>query len=152
MVETDGSVRPMQLLRSGRFVALGAACALVAAQAAFAEDRSHPVNLSLFHPASTSPDPDVRTNFRLSLIYGHVREVNGVDLGGLVARTSGDSHSLRLTLLTSVVGGEFTGVGVTGVLDYVAGDVRGLQFSGLANYDAGNFGGLQASALFNFVE
>jgi hypothetical protein len=117
-----------------------------------AGERTHPVNLSLFQPVSTSPDPDVGTSFRLSLIYGHVREVRGVDVGGLVARTDADSRGLRFALLTSIVGGEFRGLSATGLLDHVGGDVRGLQLSGLVSYDRGSFTGLQLSGLFNFVE
>jgi hypothetical protein len=111
----------------------------------------HPVNVTIFYPLGTNQNPAISTNFRLSLLYGRVGSVRGIDLGGLVARVDGDLSGLQFAGLHSGVGGDFTGATVSAGVNYVAGEARGLQ-AGFVNYDRGPFAGLQYGYLFNFAE
>jgi hypothetical protein len=130
--------------------ALAGATLAAAAGAARAESH-HPVNLTIFYPLGTNQDPAVSTNFRLSLIYGRVGSLSGVDLGGLVGRVDGNLSGLQFAGLHSGVGGDLTGATISAGVNYVRGDARGLQ-AGFVNYDRGLFAGLQYGYLFNFVE
>ena len=124
---------------------------LLAAGTATAEPAHHPLNLTFFYPLGTNQDPDITTNFRLSLIYGRVGSVRGVDLNAGVSIIQRDLSGLQATLLYSQVGGEFRGIALTGLVNYFQSDSRGLQMAGLANVDRGRFAGLQYAALFNYV-
>jgi hypothetical protein len=112
----------------------------------------HPVNLSLFYPISTSRDPEISTNFRLSLIYGDVGSVHGVDINGVVGRIRRDMAGLQASGIYSHIDGEFRGAAASGVANYVKADSRGLQWAGLVNFMRGNFAGFQFASLFNYVE
>lgn len=119
---------------------------------ASATDPAHQsVNLSLYFPVSTSRDPDLDTNFKLSVIYGRVGSVSGVDLNGAASIVGREFRGLQATLLYSEVRGEFRGVALTGLVNRFGSDVGGLQIAGLVNMDQGRFSGLQYAALFNLV-
>ena len=112
----------------------------------------HPVNLSLFYPLSTNQDPEISTNFRLSLFYGRVGEVRGIDLNGIVSSTGGEMRGVQLNGAVAHLGGGFHGVQATGLFNYVVGESRGLQIAGLVNYQRAFFHGIQYTNLFNFTE
>jgi len=119
---------------------------------ALAETNHHAVNFTLYYPVGTNQDPDVETNFRLSLIYGRVGAIRGIDLNTGVSIIQRDLSGFQATLLYSQVGGDFKGIAATGLVNYFQGRSSGLQLAGLANVDRGHFGGLQYSFLFNYVE
>lgn len=117
-----------------------------------AEPGHHPVNLALIYPISTNQDPDISTNLRLSLLYGRVGSVHGVDLNGVVGLTSGDVHGVQLTGIYAQVGGDMKGIQWTGAVNLVKGDVGGLQIAYLGDVDQGAVTGVQFGGLFNLVE
>lgn len=119
---------------------------------ASAESGHHPVNLSLLYPISTNRDRDVSTNFRLSLLYGRVGAVRGVDLNGGVAVTGGSFRGVQVTGLYSETGGDFRGFSGTAGVSYLARDGRGVQLAGLSNFDRGRFVGVQYAWFLNFTE
>jgi hypothetical protein len=146
-----GGLLPRRLLRFGA-AGLLAGCAWGLAGVPAGAEPHHPVNFSFFYPISTNQDPAISTNFRLSLLYGRVGAVRGVDLGGVVARTDQDFHGLELAGAVSYVGGEMRGAAYTGGLSYARGDVRGVQAAGFINFDRGGLWGFQYASLFNYVE
>jgi len=115
------------------------------------ESAHHPANVTLFYPVGTNQDPDITTNFRMSLIYGRVGAIRGVDLNTGVSIIRRDLRGLQATLLYSQVGDYFGGVSVTGLVNYFQGENRGIQIAGLTNFDQGHFRGLQYAGLFNFT-
>jgi hypothetical protein len=111
------------------------------------------VNLSFFQPIATNgSNTDILTNFRLNLIYGHVGEIKGVDLNGLVSKVSRDVRGLQFTGLVSNIGGEMGGVALTGGVALVKQDMVGIQVTGISNYNEGDVQGLQYATLFNFAQ
>lgn len=128
---------------------LAALCTPVSAIAA---EASHtPIVFSVLHPIATNHDPDVATNARLSLFYGRVGSVHGVDLNGIVARTGGENSGLQATGIYSRVDGDAKGIQLAGVGGYVLGDVRGLQFAGIAQVDRGDAKGIVIAGMMNLV-
>ncbi len=135
----------------GCIVAILVCCGSIVSEAV-AEPAHHPVNLTLYYPVGTNKDPDIDTNFRLSLIYGRVGAVHGVDINTGVSIIQRDLRGFQTTLLYSQLGGEFRGVALTGLVNYFQAESRGIQVAGLANVDRGRFAGLQYAFLFNFVQ
>ena len=84
-------------MRRAIFISLIAATALTVALGPVLASGKQTVNLSFFHPIATNKDTDVTTNFRLNLMYGHVGEIRGVDLNGLVSKVNRDVTGLQLT-------------------------------------------------------
>ena len=132
-------------------IAILVCCGLVASETV-AEPAHHPVNLTLYYPVGTNKDPDIDTNFRLSLIYGRVGSVHGVDLNTGVSIIQRDLRGFQATLLYSQLEGEFRGVALTGLVNYFRAESRGIQVAGLVNVVRGRFAGLQYAALFNFTQ
>ena len=124
---------------------------ILGATASEAQPEHHAVNLQFLYPVATSSDPDLTTNLRLSLLYGRVGSVRGLDLNGVAATTGSDVHALQLTGAYSRIGGLFQGMSVTGGMQHLSADGVGFQFSGLANYVEGRFVGVQYSGLLNHV-
>lgn len=112
----------------------------------------HPINLALLYPVSTNQDPDISTNLRLSLFYGRVGTVRGVDLNGVVALAGGDVRGLQINGVYSQVGGDMKGFQWTGAVNYVRGNVSGLQVAYLGDVVHGGMSGVQFGGLFNLVE
>ena len=111
----------------------------------------HAANLTVFYPVGTNQDPDIDTHLRLSLLYGRVGSVRGVDLNGGVSLVGRDLQGLQLTGLYSRVGGAFSGLAATGLVGNFASDATGVQLTGLVNVVRGDLTGLQYAGLFNFT-
>lgn len=116
------------------------------------EPNHQAVNFTLYYPVGTNQDPDVSTNFRLSLIYGRVGAIRGLDLNTGVSIVQRDVQGVQATFLYSEVRGRFSGVALTGLMNRFQDDVTGLQVAGLANIDKGHMKGVQFAPLFNLVE
>lgn len=87
----------------------------------------HPVTVAFVHPLATNfAHPDVRTAFSLSIVYGHVGRVNGLDLSSAVA------HARRVK-----------GAQVATGLALTIGDLNGFQGSAGAAITTGRVDGLQ---------
>jgi hypothetical protein len=110
-----------------------------------------PVNLSFVYPLSTNSTPDVSTSFRLSLLYGRLHSIRGLDLNLGVSLLHGDMQGLQLTGLYSQIEGDLKGVSLGFGPAYVKGNAQGIQMSVLPNLVMGEFEGFQYSTLFNFL-
>lgn len=108
---------------------------------------------SLFFPLATHyATPDATTNFDLSLLYGRVGAVEGLEVGvvNIVARPR-DAHveGLQLGGVANVLSGELRGVQVASLLNVASRDAQGAQLAFGSNLTFGGVSGLQASLLFN---
>lgn len=152
------SKKRLETKRVGRVGVLGGLALAVlflvlsGSPAAVAEPAHHPANFTVYFPFGTNQDPDISTNFRLSLLYGRVGAVRGLDLNVGASLVQRDFGGVQATGFYSQVNGDFTGVGLTGLVNNFHGDIKGIQISGLVNFDRGRMTGLQAAPLFNFVE
>ena len=131
---------------------VSASLILAVGSASADEPPHHPVNFTLYYPVGTNQNADISTNFRLSLIYGRVGSVRGLDLNTGVSVVQRDFGGVQGTLLYSQVDGDFGGLAMTGILNNFKSDVSGAQISGLVNVTRGHMTGFQWASLFNYVE
>ncbi len=110
-----------------------------------------PVSLQLFHPLSTSPNPDTSTNFRLAVLFGRSGSIQGVDLSGVASITEGDMTGLQMTGIYQKVRGSFTGVSYNLGVQSHAGPATGVQFAGLSNFHQDFFAGAQFAGALNYT-
>ncbi|MCP4571416.1 MAG: hypothetical protein GY838_03620 [bacterium] len=112
---------------------------------------SHLVDLHLFHPLATSPDPETATNVRLSLLWGRSGTVKAVDLGLTATGTGGDVKGVQWSTFYAGVDGDLKGVGISLGLHRVGGNVRGAQSGLTASWTEGFLTGVQFSALYAYT-
>jgi hypothetical protein len=143
-----------------------AICSLIVSPC-FASESYHPVNISIFHPVSLYSARDFRTSLNLSLLYGNVGSVGGVDLAGVATVVNGDVKGIQISGLFSKTGGDFRGIGAAGGLNVLGSDGKGLQaalgmninlgdfdgaqFAGFTSFTGGTYQGIQLSGFFNLV-
>lgn len=145
----------MNLFRRTRFVLAVALLAAVPA-AALADvctcppERHHPVTLSFFPPISTNGclGPEVKSNFALNIIGGHLGALEGLELGGLFNFERYHVTGVQVAGGYNRAGGDLTGLQL-GALNCVRGDAYGLQLGAFnravgdqrfAQVGAGNLG------------
>ena len=121
-----------------------------------------PVSAAFFSPlASNFARPNVKTNFNLSLLYGRVGTVDGVQFGsgvvhasravdgaqvaGAVAGASGRVDGAQLSGAANFALGSVTGAQLSGATNLALDGMTGGQLSGAANVARGRFTGLQIS-------
>ncbi len=109
------------------------------------------VNLSLYHPVSINQTKQDRVNINLSLVYGHVGYVSGLDLSIFASAISEQLKGLQLCGLAGIVGESGKGAQFSGLSNIVGENFTGIQMSGLANIIGTNLTGFQASGLANIV-
>ena len=133
----------------------------------YPQDESSPVNLAIYYPISLNKSTDTNTYLNLSLLYGNVGYVRGLDFSGIASRVNQEVYGLQITGLYTKNLHNFGGVGLTGGLNFTEGIGKGLQLSGLlnhvgkdfeyvqlgglGNFTGNRFHGLQVSSLFNVV-
>jgi hypothetical protein len=111
--------------------------------------RHRAVNLSLFYPVSTNRTKQDTANVSLSLLYGHLGTVRGLDLSLGAAVVERSLEGVQLALLIAAAGESVQGVQAAGLLS-VAGDRgEGIQFAGLGSVAGEEFSGLQVAGLFS---
>jgi hypothetical protein len=105
---------------------------------AWAASAISPVSVGIMPPVQFPTDDFAVTGFRLSLLYGHHRNVYGLDVG----------------LLGNITDQSFTGLGVSGLFNNTRGttNIIGLQFAGLTNINTGKTTvyGIQAALGLNY--
>ena len=102
-----------------------------------------PFGFSLFAPVQfPSEDRDVY-GFRLSLAYGHHRDVMGLDIGTLVSVADGDVFGLEFSGLINMVGSSSGTIQLAGIANSCYEDFCGCQVSGIANRVGGTLQGGQ---------
>lgn len=127
--------------------------------------RHYPVNFSLYYPVSLNRSRHDRVNLNLSLIYGRVGYISGLDLSvfasgvehdlrgvqicGLAAVAGETGEGWQASGLLNVAGESFSGVQTTGLLNVAGEDLSGFQISGLLNVAGSNGRWFQATGLGN---
>lgn len=109
------------------------------------------VNFSILHPLSINQSKYDTTNINLSLLYGHVGQVHGLDIAAGVSRVEDDIKGLQLAGLAGVCGSDFIGGQVAGLFAVTGDEFSGFQVSGAINISGEDFMGLQTSGLFNIT-
>jgi hypothetical protein len=123
------------------------------------------LNLSLFYPLSTNSSKQDTADVNLTLLYGRMGSVRGLDLArgvtglegsfkgiqlaGLLGAVGEQGEGIQLAGLASVSGEKYTGLQAAGLF-CVAGDrLEGVQLSGLFSVAGETASGIQASGLFS---
>jgi hypothetical protein len=129
--------------------------------------RHYPFNLSLWYPISINRTPHDSANINLTLLYGRIGTVRGLDLaigasiqedglyGVQIAALAGVSgrhtSGLQVNGLVSVTGNDISGAQISGLINVVGESGAAFQAAGLANIAGNRLQGFQASGLFNVV-
>ena len=104
-----------------------------------------PVMFSLVAPLQVpSWDWDVK-GFRLGILYSECVSFDGLDINGLVGRTTGHGNGLQIAGIANVVAGSGVGWQIAPIANYVDGGYTGFQL-GLVNY-AGTLPGAEGKGL-----
>ncbi len=111
-----------------------------------------PVNISVLYPLSINKNDDVSTNINLTLFYGKVGSVSGVELSGYVNHVKRDVQGFEAAGLVNVVGGKMLGFQSAGVVNYVGSNFDGFQSAGVYNHVCGNATFFQAAGTANYAE
>lgn len=138
-------------LRACSVVSLCAALSAAWVTPASSQMIHHTVNLSFLHPVATNRTPDESTNFRLSLLYGHLHSIQGVDFNLGASVIDRKFAGVQLTGLYTRVGSTFRGVGLSVGPNYYLSDLYGVQASVFPNVVMGNLRGVQLSVMTNFL-
>jgi len=131
------------------------------------EGKKYAVNLSLWYPVSINKTKHDTVNLNLTLLYGRVGYVYGLDLSligsaishdlegvqicGLAGVVGETGRGLQLSLLTNIVGESFNGIQTTGLINIVGNHISGIQLAGLMNIAGESASAAQASSLFNIT-
>lgn len=116
------------------------------------EDRSgkhYVVNFSLYYPISLNQSEYDSVNFNLSLAYGKVGSVRGLDISVGGSAINGDLVGIQLCGLMGVVGDTGRGMQISGLINVAGDSFYGIQGSGLINVVGDNFKGIQTSGLIS---
>lgn len=116
------------------------------------EDRSgkhYVVNFSLYYPISLNQSEYDSVNFNLSLAYGKVGSVRGLDISAGGSVIKGDLVGIQLCGLMGVVGDTGRGIQLSGLMNVAGDSFYGIQGSGLINVVGDNFKGIQTSGLIS---
>jgi hypothetical protein len=104
---------------------------------------------SIFYPFSTNKSKYHRTKINLSLFYGYVGWVEGLDLAIFASRVKENIRGIQLTGLAGVAGNSLSGIQASAICNVVGNELRGLQVAGIANVAGDKVRGIQASGIFN---
>jgi len=116
------------------------------------EDRSgkhYVVNFSLYYPISLNQSEHDSVNFNLSLAYGKVGSVRGLDISAGGSAINGDLRGIQLCGLMGVVGDTGRGLQLSGLINVAGDSFYGIQGSGLINVVGDDFRGIQSSGLIS---
>ena len=128
-----------------------------------APGRRYPVNLSLYYPVSINRSKQDRVNLNLSLLYGRVGYVSGLDFSfmasgvehrmegiqicGLLAVAGESAQGWQSAGLIGVAGERFTGLQAAGLISVAGEDLSGIQLAGLLSVAGQDGRWLQAAGL-----
>ncbi len=134
----------------------------------YSQDESSPINLAVYYPISLNKSTNTNTYLNLSLLYGNVGYVRGLDFSVIASRVNQQMYGLQITGLYTKNLHNFGGVGLTvglnsiegigkglqlsGLLNHVGKDFEYVQLAGFGNFTGNRFHGLQVSSLFNVVD
>jgi hypothetical protein len=129
--------------------------------------RHYTLNLALWYPTSLNRTKHDTANISLTLFYGRLGAVKGLDLSIGVAALEDGLEGFQIAGLSGTSGKNTTGAQVSGLVSVTGEDLRGGQVSGLINITGSKgqgfqiaggmnisgdtFEGFQASGFFNIV-
>ncbi len=99
-----------------------------------------------------NPYSDMSTNFHLSLVYGRVGYVDGLQLGALINQVNNDMVGFDAAGIFSFVDGNFAGYQSAGIFGRVEESFIGIQDNGIYSYIGSDFTGLQSTGITNQVK
>jgi hypothetical protein len=130
-----------------------------------AKPRHRFLNLSLYYPLSTNSSKQDSADINLTLLYGRMGSVHGLDLAlgvtgleqslkgvqlaGLMAAAGERGEGIQLAGLGSVSGEKFTGFQAAGLFCVAGDQMAGVQLSGLFSVAGDTASGIQVSGLFS---
>jgi hypothetical protein len=131
------------------FLLLPSTSAAQEAEPAPSESRYRLLNLSLFYPLSTNSSKTDSAAINLTLFYGRMGSVRGLDLALGVTALETSLEGIQLAGLAGAAGDFMTGWQSAGLF-CVAGDRgKGVQLAGLGSVAGEEFSGLQGAGLFS---
>jgi len=107
------------------------------------------LNLSLFYPVSLNRSKLDTVNLNLSLLYGHVGSVRGLDLSLGAAGLEGSLQGVQLAGLIAAAGESMEGGQAAGLICAAGDRGEGVQLAGLGSVSGEEFTGLQVAGLFS---
>jgi hypothetical protein len=129
--------------------------------------RHYAVNLSLWYPVSINKTKHDSANINLTLLYGRIGTVRGLDLSigtsalekglegfqlaGLVGVTGEYVSGAQVSGLINVCGEDLKGGQIGGLMNITGTEGQGFQIAGGMNISGENLHGFQASGFFNIV-
>lgn len=111
--------------------------------------RHRVLNLSLFYPVSLNRSKLDTVNLNLSLLYGHVGSVRGLDLSLGAAGIEGSLKGIQLAGLIAAAGESMEGGQAAGLICAAGDKGEGVQWAGLGSVSGEEFTGLQVAGLFS---
>jgi hypothetical protein len=109
------------------------------------------LNASIFYPLSINKTKDDSANINLSLFYGHIGSVEGVDLGGLVSVIKKRLKGLQITGAAGITGDYTSGIQISGLFNIAGDELKGAQFTGIGNIVGEDSSGIQGAGIFNIT-
>jgi hypothetical protein len=134
-------------------IALASTAALTGQEAApekeQPEPRHHFLNLSFYYPASTNRSLADSADIQLTMLYGRLGSVRGLDLALGVTRLEDSLQGIQLAGLVGTAGKSMKGLQAAGLLCASGERGQGIQLAGLGSVSGEEFSGLQAAGLFS---
>lgn len=116
-----------------------------------AEDRDT-LSVGVLHPLATNSDrPDVTSLVDLSVFYGRVGAIEGLQLGGLAGYAAREVRGVQLAGVAAITAGTARGVQLAGLSNIARAGLTGLQLSAALNLSSGATHGLQLSGATNIA-
>ncbi len=113
------------------------------------EPRHRFLVLSLYYPASTNTSLSDSANLHLTLLYGRLGSVRGLDLALGVTRLEDSLQGIQMAGLAGTAGKSMKGLQAAGLLCAAGERGQGIQLAGLGSVSGEEFSGLQAAGLFS---
>ena len=107
------------------------------------------LNFSIFYPLSINQSKYDSTNINLTLFYGRVGQVRGLDMALGVTVVEEDVRGLQVAGLAGTCGSDFVGGQIAGLAAVSGNSHSGFQLSGLTNVCGDEFLGFQGTGLIN---
>lgn len=115
------------------------------------KSRHYFLNASIFYPLSINKTKNDTANINLSLFYGHIGSVEGVDLGGLVSVIKNELKGLQITGLAGIAGDYTSGIQISGLFNIAGDQLKGAQLAGIGNIAGEDSRGIQGAGIFNIT-
>ncbi len=106
-------------------------------------------NLSLFYPVSLNQSPYDHVNLNVSMIYGRVGSVSGMDFSLAASAVYDNLKGIQIAGLAGVVGEQAQGIQIAGLVSVTGESFAGLQSSGLITVAGEELNGFQTAGLIN---